>query len=29
VDGELLGGIELQFESEVLYQTLLPIIHKQ
>lgn len=29
VDGELLGGIELQFETEVLYQTLLPIIHKQ
>ena len=29
VDGELLGGIELQFEAEVLYHTLLPIIHKQ
>jgi hypothetical protein len=29
VDGELLGGIEIQFESEELYHTLLPIIRKQ
>jgi hypothetical protein len=29
VDGELLGGIELQFESEIVYHTLLPLIHKQ
>jgi len=29
VDGVLIGGIELQFESEVLYHTLLPLINKQ
>ena len=29
VDGVLIGGIELQFEAEIVYHTLLPLIHKR